>query len=67
VRQLVQLAHRRQRRVAHVEPGLDQVAELEQAHAEAVAARLRPVDVAADRQVVEDPVRGRRDAGRSAR
>ena len=60
VRQLVQLAHRAERRVANVEPRLDQVAELEQAHAEAVAARLGPVDEAADRQVVEDAVRGRR-------
>ena len=41
VRQLVQLAHRRQRGIAHVEPRLDQVAELEQSHAEAVAARPR--------------------------
>ena len=60
MRQLVQLAHRRQCRVAHVEPRLDQVAELEQAHAQAVAARLRAIDEAADRQVVEDAVRRRR-------
>ena len=60
VRQLVQFAHRAERRVAHVEPGLDEVAELEQAHAQAVAAGFGPVDEAAGRQVVEDAVRGRR-------
>ncbi|MNT26312.1 hypothetical protein D3C72_1618760 [compost metagenome] len=60
LRELVQLAHRAQGRVAHVQPALDQVAKLQQAHAEAVAAGFRAVDEAADREVIEDAVRGRR-------
>ena len=60
LRELVQFAHRRQGGVAHVEPALDQVAELQQAHAEPVAAGLGPVDEAADRQVVQDAVGGGR-------
>jgi hypothetical protein len=47
-----------QRRVAHVQPALHQVAQLQQAHAQPVAAGLGPVDEAADRQVVQDAVRG---------
>jgi hypothetical protein len=64
-RQAVQLAHRRQRRIAHVEAGLDEVAELEQPHAEPVAARLRAIHEAADRQVVEDAMRRRRVQARA--
>ena len=60
LRELVQLAHRRHRGVAHVEPALDQVAQLQQAHAQPVAAGFRPVDEAADRQVVQDAVGGGR-------
>jgi hypothetical protein len=45
---------------AHIETGLHEVAQFEQAHAQAVAAGLWPVDVAADRQVVEDAVGGGR-------
>jgi hypothetical protein len=54
----VQFAHRQQRGVAHVQPGLDQVAQLQQAHAQPVAARLGAVDEAAGGQVVEDAVGG---------
>jgi len=60
LRQLVQLAHRAEGGVAHVEPALDQVAQLQQAHAEPVAAGLGTVDETADCQVVEDAVRRRR-------
>ena len=67
VGQLVQFAHRPERGVAHVEPGLHQVAEFQQAHAEAVAAGLGAIDEAADGQVVEDAVRGRRVQAASAR
>ena len=56
---LVQIAHGRQRHFAYVEPGLDEVAEFEEAHAQAIAARLGAIDEAAQRQVVEDAVRGR--------
>jgi hypothetical protein len=56
----VQLAHRHHRSVAHVQPALHQVAQLQQAHAQSVAAGFRPVDEAADRQVVQDAVGGRR-------
>jgi hypothetical protein len=38
VGELVQFAHRAEGGVAHVEPRLDEVAELEQAHAQPVAA-----------------------------
>jgi len=58
--QLVQLAHRGHGCVAHGQASLDEVAQLQQAHAEPVAARFRPVDEAADGQVVEDAVRGGR-------
>jgi hypothetical protein len=64
--QAVQLAHGLQGRVAHRQPRLDQVAQLQQAHAQAVGAGLRAVDEAAHRQVVEDAVRGG-GAGRPAR
>jgi hypothetical protein len=57
---LVQLAHRRQRGVAHVQPRLHQVAQFQQAHAQAVAARLGPVDEAAGGEVVQDAVGGGR-------
>jgi hypothetical protein len=56
----VQLAHHRQRQLAHADARLDQVAQLEQAHAEAVAARLDAVDHAVGRHGSEDAVRGRR-------
>jgi hypothetical protein len=60
VRDPVQLAHRRQRGVAHRQAGLHQVAQLQQAHAQTVEAGLRPVDETADHQVVEDAVCGGR-------
>jgi hypothetical protein len=60
VGQLVQLAHRAQGRIAHVEPRLDEIAEFEQPHAQAIAACFRPVDEAPDRQIVQDAVRRRR-------
>ena len=41
VRQLVQLAHRAERGVAHVQPRLDQVAQFQQPHAQPVTAGLR--------------------------
>jgi hypothetical protein len=56
----VQLAHRQQGRVAHVQAGLHHVAQFEQAHAQAIAAGLRAVDEAAGGQVVEDAVGGGR-------
>ena len=60
VRQPVQLAHRAERCFAHIQPGLDQVAQFQQAHAQPVAAGMRPIDEAADGQVVQNPVRRRR-------
>src|SRR5574339_59441 len=55
----VQLAHHRQRELAHADARLHQVAELEQAHAEAVAAGLHAVDDAVGGHRGEDAVRGR--------
>ena len=52
--QAVQLAHGRQRRVAHVQTAFDQVAKLQQTHAQAVTARLGAVNVTANRQIVQD-------------
>jgi hypothetical protein len=47
VGELVQFAHRRHGSVAHVQPGLHQVAQFQQPHAQPVAAGLGPVDEAA--------------------
>lgn len=55
---LVQLAHGNQGRFAHAQAGLDQVAQLQETHAQPVAARFGAVDEAADGQVVENAVRG---------
>jgi hypothetical protein len=57
--QLVQLAHRRERRIAHIESRLDQVSHLEHAHPEPITAGFGSIDVATNGQVVEDAV-GRR-------
>ncbi|MCY1538868.1 hypothetical protein D9M68_744300 [compost metagenome] len=56
----MQLAHGSERRVAHAQARLDQIAQLEQPHAQPVTACLRPVDEPADREVVEDAVGGGR-------
>jgi len=58
--QLVQLAHGGQCRVAHVEPALDEVTQLQQTHAQPVGARLGALHETAHRQVVEDAVGGGR-------
>jgi len=60
VRQLVQLAHGLQRGFAHVQAGLDQVAQFKQAHTQSVSAGMRSIDKATRRQVIENAVRGRR-------
>ena len=54
----MQLAHGNQGRFAHAQAGLDQVAQLQETHAQPVAARFGAVDEAADGQVVENAVRG---------
>ena len=56
----VQLAHHRQRQLAHADARLHQVAELEQAHAEAVAAGLDAIDHAIGGHRRQDAVRCRR-------
>ncbi|MNT36142.1 hypothetical protein D3C72_1722060 [compost metagenome] len=63
----VQRAHRRQRRVAHRQARLDQVAQFQQAHAKAVAARIGAVDETAGHHVVKDAVRGGRMQARGQR
>ena len=57
VSELVQFAHRTQRGIAHIEARLHEVAQFQQAHSQAVAARFGPVDVATDGEVVQDAVR----------
>jgi hypothetical protein len=56
----VQLAHERQRMLAHADAGLHQVAELQQAHPEPVAALLDALDHAVAHECGEDAVRGGR-------
>ena len=56
----VQFAHRPERCVAHVEPGLHQIAEFQQPHAELVGARFGTIDEPGGHQIVQDAVRGRR-------
>src|ERR1041384_67510 len=56
----MELAHERQRELAHADARLDQIPKLEKAHAEAVASRLDAVDQAVGRHRREDAVRGRR-------
>src|SRR5258705_1108731 len=56
----VQLAHHRQRELAHADARFHQVAELEQAHPQAIAARLDPVDQPVGRERRQDAVRRRR-------
>jgi hypothetical protein len=58
--QLVQFAHGGQCRVAHIQAPLDQVAQLQQAHAQSVAAGLRTIDKPSGGQVVQDAVGGGR-------
>ena len=55
----VELAHRRQRRIAHIESRLHQVAEFQQTDAELITPRLATVDQPRDHQVVQDAVGGR--------
>ena len=56
----VQVAHEVERRFAHVQAALDDVAQFQQAHAEAIGARFGAVDEAFEHQIVQDAVRGRR-------
>ena len=56
--QLVQLAHGLKRRIPDAESGLDQIAQLQQAHAQPVAAGLWPIHEATDGEVVENAVCG---------
>jgi len=58
--QLVQFTHRGQCSITHIQTALDQVAQLQQTHAQAIAAGFGPVHETAHRQVVEDAVCGRR-------
>jgi hypothetical protein len=54
----VQLAHRAERRIAHIQPRLHQVAEFEQPHAELIRPGFGAVDEAGSDEVVEDAMRG---------
>jgi hypothetical protein len=56
---LVQLAHRTECSVTHVQAAFDQIAQLKQPHAKPVAASLRAVHESPDGQVVEDAMRCR--------
>jgi hypothetical protein len=56
----VQFTHGAERRFAHIEPGFDQVAHFQQAHAEAVVAGFGAVHISANHQVVQDAVGGGR-------
>ena len=56
----VQLRHRGQGGIAHVQAPLDQIAKLQQPHAQPVATGLGAVHKASGCQVVEDAVRGGR-------
>ena len=58
--ELVQVAHGGQGGVAHAQAGFDQVAQLQQPHAQPVAAGFRAVHEAANGQVVQDAVGGGR-------
>ena len=55
---LVQQSHAGQGRFAHAQTGFDQVAQLQQAHAQTVAARFWAVDKTTHGQIVEDAVCG---------
>ena len=56
----VQLAHRGQGRVAHVQARFDQIAQLQKAQTEAITARFGAIHKAANGQIVQDAVRGGR-------
>src|SRR5678815_1313409 len=57
---LMQFAHRLECGIAHRQASFDQVAELEEAHAEAIRTRrVGPIYVTADDQVIQDPMRSR--------
>ncbi|MNT18134.1 hypothetical protein D3C72_1533160 [compost metagenome] len=56
----MQATHRQQGHFAHVDAGLHEVAQLQEAHAQAVAARFGSVHKAADGQVIEDAMCGGR-------
>ena len=56
---LVKLTHGGQRHFTYVQPGLDQVAQFQKAHAQAVAARFGAIHKAAQCKVIEYAVRGR--------
>ena len=64
---VVQLAHEGQGVLAHADARLDQVAEFEQPHPEAVAARVDALDHAVAHQRRQDAVRGRRMEPRARR
>src|SRR5258707_11233763 len=55
----MQLAHQRQRELAHADARLDEVAELEKAHAQPIAAWLDAIDDAIGRHRGEDAMRSR--------
>ena len=57
--EFVQITHRSQGRIAHIESALDHVAQFQQTHAQSVVARLRAVYKAAGGQIVQDAVRRR--------
>jgi hypothetical protein len=63
----MQLAHRHQRRIAHRQARLHEVAEFEQPHAEPVRAGIGAVDEAAGHHVVQDAMRGGRMQFRALR
>ena len=54
--QLVQLAHGGQCRVSDIQTAFDQIAQFQQADAQAVAARFRTVNKSARGQVIQNPV-----------
>ncbi|MNT32792.1 hypothetical protein D3C72_1686900 [compost metagenome] len=55
--QLVQVAHGGQRCIAHTQACLDEVAQFQEAHAQAVAAGFRTVHKTAYGQIVQDAMR----------
>ena len=52
--QPVQFTHRKQRGIAHAQPAFDQIAQLQQAHSQPVAARFGSIHKTADGQVVQN-------------
>ena len=58
--EFVQVTHGGKGRIAHIEPALDHIAQLQQTHAQAIVTSLWAVHKAAGGQVVQDAVRRRR-------